>query len=366
MDVIRSFQKGPKMANTTAQPSNKQVEYLSNVLLAGKVSQPLFVPEFDECLDLANKHHVVVRWLQALLEAGLSKDSFVIQRAKIALEAERARIANALPFLDAICSELNRHGCNVTVIKSLDHWPDLGSDLDLYSNAPSGQIIHVMKERFRAQLAPRSWGDRLACKWNFIVPGLPEAIEIHVGRLGQMGEHIDWASSVPGRAIVVQRAQFAFRVACPEDRIMISTLQRMYRHFYFRLCDIVDTAELLQAGGLDFVRLRLSSDSAGIWKGVASYLAIVADYVRRYRGDGPGLPTSVLEASSLTGNHLTFNSGFLRVPIVPHSIALYTREVTAFALSGNLSRTCRLGLLPCLAAAAALGQKLTGSDKGIW
>ena len=28
------------------------------------------------------------------------------------------------------------------------------------------------------------------------------------------------------------------------DRLMISTLQRMYRHFYFRLCDIVDTAEL--------------------------------------------------------------------------------------------------------------------------
>ena len=30
---------------------------------------------------------------------------------------------------------------------------------------------------------------------------------------------------------------------------MISTLQRMYRHFYFRLCDIVDTAALSDLEG---------------------------------------------------------------------------------------------------------------------
>ena len=38
---------------------------------------------------------------------------------------------------------------------------------------------------------------------------------------------------------------YEFRVASASDRIMISTLQRMYRHFYFRLCDIVDSASLV-------------------------------------------------------------------------------------------------------------------------
>ena len=31
------------------------------------------------------------------------------------------------------------------VIKSLDHWPDLGSDLDLFTSAPSADVIQVMK-----------------------------------------------------------------------------------------------------------------------------------------------------------------------------------------------------------------------------
>ena len=45
-----------------------------------------------------------------------------------------------------------------------------------------------MQRRFDAQIAPQSWGDRLACKWNFIIPGLPDPVEIHMGRLGQTGE----------------------------------------------------------------------------------------------------------------------------------------------------------------------------------
>jgi hypothetical protein len=33
---------------------------------------------------------------------------------------------------------------------------------------------------------------------------------------------------------------------------------------------------------------------------------------------------------------------------------------------GELHNSARLGLLPWLATAAVVGQKLTGSDKGIW
>jgi len=35
-------------------------------------------------------------------------------------------------------------------------------------------------------------------------------------------------------------------------------------------------------------------------------------------------------------------------------------------LNGELRNTLRLSLLPCLATAAALEFKITGSDKGIW
>src|ERR1019366_6398943 len=40
----------------------------------------------------------------------------------------------------------------------------------------------------KAEPQPQSWGDRLAHKWNFRIPGLPRLVEIHVGCLGQTGE----------------------------------------------------------------------------------------------------------------------------------------------------------------------------------
>lgn len=52
-------------------------------------------------------------------------------------------------------------------------------------------------------------------------------------------------------------------------------------------------------------------------------------------------------------------------PILPHSVNLYT-ELKRLMLNGELRNTLRLSLLPCLATAAALEFKITGSDKGIW
>jgi hypothetical protein len=349
-----------------ASKSTQPIGFLSSLLLSPESSEHTEAPNLEACLDLAHKHHVVLRWLNFLLKTEAGQDPQVQQWAGNALAQEQARIANALPFLENICNEFYSQGCDITVIKSLDHWPDLGSDLDLYSNAQPKDVIRIMKDRFKAEVAPRSWGDRLAGKWNFNIPGLPEAIEVHVGRLGQTGEHVAWASSIPKRSIRVQRAQYAFRVACPEDRLMISTLQRMYRHFYFRLCDIVDSTQLIEAGVVDFTRLRMYSESTGIWKGVATYLTIVSDYVKSFRGEALILPPAVRGASTFGGEKLTFKNGFLRVPIVPDSMRLYAAQLTNHAQHGEVKETFRLSLLPYLAAAAAVGQKLTGSDKGIW
>jgi hypothetical protein len=79
-------------------------------------------------------------------------------------------------------------------------------------------------------------------------------------------------------------------VPAVSDPLMISTLQRMYRHFYFRLCDIVDSAGLVESGAIDYEDLRSAANVAGIWEGVATYLAIVSDYVKQYRGTGLDLP----------------------------------------------------------------------------
>jgi hypothetical protein len=153
--------------------------------LTGEVTATIasFGPQdFGELWGLAGSHHVVMRAFPELHRLLVEQGSGFAESVNNAMQKERARIDHALSFLSPICEALQGSG-NLIVIKSLDHWPDLGSDLDLYTDANSTDVVAAMRERFKAHLEERSWGDRLANKWNFVIPGLPELVEVHVGRL---------------------------------------------------------------------------------------------------------------------------------------------------------------------------------------
>jgi len=355
------------------QNSNSSLSVSSSLLLAAEPHESptalrrISADAFEELCELTSSHHVIVRTMEAIhnimVRAG---DQVREQWAATALHQENARIENAISFLHTICGELELAGCDVTVIKSLDHWPDLSSDLDLYTSADPRHVIGVMRQRFHAQLAARSWGDRLACKWNFLVPRLPELVEVHVGRLGQTGENVAIGRAMVKRVAVRVIGQRTFRVPAAEDRLMIATMQRMYRHFYFRLCDIIDTAQLLKAELIDYDNLHARAGAAGIWEGVATFLVIVSDYIEQHGGKRLDLPSNVRASSRFGGDKLYFDRGFLRVPIMLDSARLYASEVKTLMLKGEFRSTSRLILLPCLATAAVLGREFTGSDKGIW
>jgi hypothetical protein len=321
--------------------------------------------DFGELWSLANSHHVVARTFPGLHKLMLGEAHERADWVQAAIHKEQSRIEHALSFLSPICDALQQVG-DVVVIKSLDHWPDLGNDLDLYSNADSADIKAVMSGHFKAKKDERSWGDRLANKWNFIVPGLPELVEVHVSRLGQTGEQVDVTNSLIARSEVLQFGERGFRVPAPEDRLIISTLQRMYRHFYLRLCDVADTARLVDSGCVNFGYLKSLAGAAGIWRGLASYLVAVSGYVQDYRGEELPIPRVVKDAANFGNERVYFRRKFLRIPIFPHGVKLYASEWKKLFLNGKLQSTLRLSLLPGLAAAAALEMKLTGSDKGIW
>jgi hypothetical protein len=187
-----------------------------------------------------------------------------------------------------------------------------------------------------------------------------------MGRLGQTGEQAGIASRLLDSSRRAVIGNYAYRVPSPSDRLMISTLQRMYRHFYFRLCDIVDTVALSAGGGIDFNELRSSATRAGIWEGVATYLAIVSDYAQRYGGAGLDLPQIVSAAARFGGDKVYFAKDYLRVPILPQSIKLYGEQMAGVLRRRELQNGARLSLLPWLATAAWVGQRVTGTDKGIW
>jgi hypothetical protein len=362
---------------TSRQPEN-DFHFLSELVLTDPASSvptnriaetilDLDPGRLEAIAELAAKNHVIIRAfskLSQLLKMNGSTD--VADSVSLAVEQENSRICHALGFLNRICATLDENGCPVTVIKSLDHWPDLGSDLDLYTDAEPARVVSVMLTKLGAKVDQRSWGDRLANKWNFVVPGLPELVEVHIGRLGQTGEQTAVSQSLSRRARMINIGQYSFRVLTPEDRIIISTLQRMYRHFYIRLCDVIDNAFLLESEGVDFTYLHSLGSAAGIWEGIATYLTVISGYVESFRGRGIALPALVTESAKFGAEKVHYRRDFLRVPILPQSLNLYANELKTLLMRGEVRNSLRLSLLPGLATAAALELKITGSDKGIW
>jgi hypothetical protein len=321
----------------------------------------------QDFLELADSNHVVVRAFEVINRVAGNRGNSDLQAWAVeVLSKERARISNALSRLEQVVNALEEAGCPTVVMKTLDHWPDLGNDLDLVSTGSKAKIIEVFTRQFNAHMEARSWGDRLACKWNFALPGLPEAIECHVGRLGQTGEHIGLPQRFINRRVAVNVNGNTFLAPAPEERIFAATLQRMYRHFYFRVCDILNAASLVESGKIDYSELRTAALAAGIWPGVASFLKIVSDYVKQYRGTGLDLPVTVLADATVSGDKIYTRARFLRLPIMPYGARLYTKQITQAAVRGNVPATFRLSLLPPLASAAAVAFRITGSDKGVW
>jgi hypothetical protein len=320
-----------------------------------------------EFVDLANSNHVIVRAFEVINRVAGNRGNTELQAWAVGvLAAERARIASALTYLEPVCNALEEADCPVVVMKTLDHWPDLGNDLDLISIGNRKDIVRVFTQLFHARIERRSWGDRLANKWNFAIPGLHESIEAHIGRLGQMGEHIQLAQRFIDRRVVTPFNRHKFFTPAAEERIFAATLQRMYRHFYFRVSDLLNAASLVESGSVDFVELRKAAQQAGIWAGVASFLNIISEYVELYRGAGLDLPSEVISAATVGADKVYTRARFLRLPVMPYGARLYTRQLTEAAIRGNVPAAFRLSLLPPLASAAAVVFKITGSDKGIW
>ena len=348
-------QSGTRVSRSTA--ADEELQFLSG----------LTEDELRQYLDLADMHHVTVRIGAIIQEAAPDLGYCEIRdRLRASLEREQSRIQNALRFLNAICQELENAGCPVTVIKSLDHWPDLGGDLDLYSSGDKDALVNVFTSRFQAELEPQSWGDRLANKWNFRIPGLGELVECHVKWLGQTGEQIRFASRLQHRRAVEEIGGYSFSMPAPEERIVVATLQRMYRHFYIRLCDIVNITRLLRNHAIDFSELKKSADSGSLWPGAATLLVIACDYAATYGAEPIRLPAEVLSSARSNGNRTRVSQRFLRIPMVPEAAELYTKQMLGIGARGDLRGVLRLSLLPALATAAFVGYKLTGSDKGIW
>ena len=320
----------------------------------------------DFLYEVAYGHHVVLRGFVPLKQAAEHSGRFdLVDWAAEKIGSEQSRIDAALQALDEICQAMESSGYPVTVMKSLDHWPDIGNDIDLYTSASREVVGRLLQRKFGAWRKRRTWGDQLANKCSYGIPGLRTTIEVHHGRLGQTGEHRMIAQRLLARRRWKKFSEHVFPVPAPEEQLMAATLQRMYRHFFVRVCDVANTMGLLRSGSVDFEELRAASEPAGIWPGVISYLTLTSEYARTYRAHTMDFNTENAPLSKAEPVHMFVRGAWLRVPM-RHAFNLYLRQLSRLALRGDVSGALRLALLPPLASVARLAYLATGTAEGIW
>ncbi|HEX4786677.1 MAG TPA: nucleotidyltransferase family protein [Candidatus Sulfotelmatobacter sp.] len=356
----------PDIGRNLRALSSLTLEQRPNRDVVAEVSA-LGTSERESFVKLANTHHVLIRALHSLEQGALELRFVELEEwARASLAMEKIRVRSAVQALADICDALESAGCPTTVMKSLDHWPDVGRDFDLYTSADMQAVKNVLCGKFRAIVLPRSWGDCLANKCSFNLPGLDRTIEMHSGRLGQGGEHVELAARVERRRVSRAFEGCTFYVPAPEEQLMAATLQRMYRHMFFRICEFANTARLIDCDCIDYRELIPAAKRAGVWHGVATFLTIICDYVSGYRELAPQLPEQVRDAAGFGAEQFVVRGQYLRVPLVPQAAGLFVRQFAGAALRGNVSAAVRLSLLPPLASMAALAYKVTGSNQGIW
>ena len=361
--------------------SEKQAfEWLATLLFAGTGSRDAFV-RFGNVLEAvwgmneeglkallayAEVQRVQGRVLSVLenhlpeCAAGAVRDSLTLHSARESQRAEKVLASGNL-----ILEAFERHGLPVVIMKTLDHWPDTGSDVDLLTPASDEEVRAVFAE-FSAVQQPPSLGDRLAHKFNFRLPDLAELVEVHVGCLGQTGEHQSLAREVVSRHQWKPFGRHCLPVPSHEDQVAIATLQRMYRHFYIRLTDIVNIYGLLAENELHFARLESISKAAGIWPGVATVICVSHAHAVSYGAAPIEIPQQVRAAVRFDVNRTHLDRRFVRVPLVPEAAKLYLHQLAGNGKRGDLRAFTRLSMLPLLAAAAYVSFRITGDDKGVW
>jgi hypothetical protein len=325
--------------------------------------------QFTDFLAQAEKQRVLRRVLE-VLQAHLRKttqERAIAEIVEVALAKEEDRLLTCLTCLNEIVSRFEQSGHQVAIMKTLDHWPDTGSDVDLLVNAEEREVREIFENELHAVRQKPSWGDKLAHKFNFHIPGLAELVEVHVGCLGQTGEHTALAAGVLSRLVRVTYDRYSFPVPIPEDKIVVATLQRMYRHYYIRLTDIVNIFGLMTSGVLDFDRLQEIAEAASVWEGVATLLVVVQQYGLKYGGGGAiTLPQNIQMAAQFSAEKTYLSQSFVRVPLVPQAANLFFRQFAGNGLKHNPAAMMRLSLLPLLATAAFISFRITGNDKGVW
>ena len=340
---------------TAARRETSLPVYALRLLLGGRAdARALGDDDWDELLGVARRNFVLVRLSDRLGELGVRPpDTFGEAAGR-----ERRRAAAMLDIVGRVGRACEGRGVAHIFAKSFQHYPDMGGDIDLFVLSRSRAVDAEVLRGAEAEPAPADFRGRMSGVTAYRVGGGAFTLEIYHGRVGALGEHgalVGQLLSNAGRARVGGRE---FLVPSPEDLLVLHGMQRVYRHGFIRLCDVLSTASLVGRERIDWDYVLRTSEQLGTLYGLGSYLTYVEQIYQETLGRA--LLPSALRARLTADNcgRGRFEGGVFVFPRGRVAGRVYLGKVRAAVRAGNWDGVSRLSLMP-LVAASSLARKLS-------
>jgi len=281
--------------------------------------------DWRAAVDTLRAHVVLIRAGARCRALGLGG---VVLRDAVALEERRVDLVTSL--LARIAAALDTQGIGYVLTKALQHFPDMGHDIDLFlperSPARGDRIVREVAVARPVASSPLS---AFAGKAAYLAEGIP--LEIHHGRLGHVGEHGAFARALFARRRRVSEGPVVAWVPSPEDQLLLQVVQRVVGHRWIRASDVLRTRALLDAG-VDEGYVATTARRAGIAHALRWYRAAVA----------------------------AARTGVVPLPITAQA---YASVGVAAARAGELESLARIAALPALAVATTITRGLPRSRR---
>ncbi|MCP4459484.1 MAG: hypothetical protein GY816_15905, partial [Cytophagales bacterium] len=167
---------------------------------------------------------------------------------------EEQRVCQGMSVIKEVFEFLEDTDIKCVVIKTLDQQPDQGDDIDLLLDGDISTFEYHLVHKLGAKKKPPTLSDRFAQKTNFTLPNGID-LELHLQKLGQIGEHTLLPRQIIQQKVTIELDGQKVNIPTPEAQYLLLIWQRVYRHFDFRVADIVNMNKLFQQFDPDLRRL---------------------------------------------------------------------------------------------------------------
>lgn len=298
--------------------------------------------EAEILLSLARQNGVLIRTAERLERAGIPTPADFVD----AVEAERRRVRTALHWIATISALCAESGLEFLFPKALQHYPDMGQDLDLLLLSRSTRAEEEIIRALPASRCPGSLAHRIAGTTCYRIEGCALPLDVHHGRLGLAGEHAGYPATMIRNQRRVTIDGVTFMLSSREDQLVLQGMQKLYGRRCLRLSDIVATMALVRESGLDWDYVAGTSRRLGTLPGLSGYLRTVDAIHARVFGSELLTREQSRRLERGDGEQAAFRAGCYRLPAGRVAARLYGRKLLGATAAGDWSAAGRLCLLP--------------------